>query len=101
MYEHDGQRCVVVAFDLDVQGHTVIGVHRASGGVKRAERLVGVGVRSVASATYRSPFQGHTGSCPGGYDADHGRGQSDSTSAHASSSRYVRGTRGPIRVTIS
>src|SRR5581483_4749716 len=101
VHEDDGQRRGVVTIDLDVQPDAVVRDDSDGRAVQAAEVLVGVRVRSAArppddSTFDRNPCRDAT------RDGGHGRGeQTGTTPVHGAAPTCSRGTRAPIRVTIS
>ena len=86
--------------DLDVQGYAVGGRH-GEGAARRLDQaragLERVGPPAVHAVGHQARRRGR----PGHTDADPEADEATSTRAHASPPTYTRGTRGPIRVTIS
>ena len=98
--EHDGDAAVVTV-DLDVQRYPVVGDDGATGGVQRPERLLGEGVGSAPGAADRTTFGRDACSGEGSDGTGYPRSGADSASVHLAAPECTRGTRAPMRVTIS
>ena len=116
--EHDGQaagrsaRARIRLVDLDVQRRAIVGGHFANLAVQPAEALAVEGLGGQRGAAQDGPLGDGAQGCPGGQcprcqQPATGRAQGGrDIGAHGDcsarpDSTYSRGTRGPIRVTIS